>query len=83
MFTVTANDLKVRGVPLLDEAMNSHGEAVITVRGQAKYVVMPIDAYEHLRELELDAALMEAKRDVAAGRTTIDSVAEHIKRITA
>ncbi|MES3039978.1 MAG: type II toxin-antitoxin system prevent-host-death family antitoxin [Pseudomonadota bacterium] len=83
MQAITANDLKVKGVPLLDDAVSEYGEAIITVRGQARYVVLTIDAYDRLRELELDAALAEAKRDLEAGRVHRESVADHIKRITA
>lgn len=83
MYAVTANDLKVKGVPVLDEAVNEHGEAIITVRGQARYVVLSMEAYDRLRDLELDAALAETKRDLEAGRVHRESVADHIKRITA
>lgn len=83
MQAVTANDLKVKGVPLLDDAVSEYGEAIITVRGQARYVVLTIDAYDRLRELELDAALTETKLDLEAGRVYRESVADHIKRITA
>lgn len=83
MQAITANDLKVKGVPLLDDAVSEYGEAIITVRGQARYVVLTIDAYDRLRELELDAALAETKRDLETGRVYRESVADHIKRITA
>lgn len=82
MHMITANDLKVKGVPVLDEALSAHGEAVITVRGQARYVVLYMETYDRLRELELDAALAEAKADLAAGRVHRDSVDEHIARIS-
>lgn len=83
MHMITANDLKVKGVPVLDDAINEYGEAVITVRGQARYVVLSMEAYDRLRELELDAALAETRRDLEAGRARQESVADHIKRITA
>ena len=83
MHVITANDLKVKGVPVLDEAVNEYGEAIITVRGQARYVVLSMEAYDRLRELELDAALAETKRDLEAGRVHRESVTDHIKRITA
>lgn len=83
MHVITANDLKVKGVPVLDEAVNEYGEAIITVRGQARYVVLSMEAYDRLRELELDAALADTKRDLEAGRVHRESVTDHIKRITA
>lgn len=81
MNTISANDLKVKGIPLLDEAVSTHGEAVITVRGQARFVVLSVESYDRLRELELEAALAEVKADVRAGRVHQDTVAEHIQRI--
>ena len=42
-----------------------------------------IAANNRLRELELDAALAETKRDLEAGRVHHESVTDHIKRITA
>jgi PHD/YefM family antitoxin component YafN of YafNO toxin-antitoxin module len=82
MTTVTANDLKKQGVSLLDPILKKEQEAVITVRGKRKYVVMDMDAYNHLRECELDAALMESKRDLETGKFVSESVADHIRRIT-
>lgn len=83
MHAITANDLKVKGVPLLEDAVNEYGEAIITVRGQARYVVLSMDAYDRLRELELDAALAEARCDIELGRVHHENAADHIKRITA
>lgn len=82
MHAITANDLKIKGVPLLDEEVNEHGEAVITVRGQARYVVLSMEAYDRLRELELDVALADVRRDIEAGHVHHESVADHLKRIT-
>jgi hypothetical protein len=35
-----------------------------------------------LRECELEAALLEVKADLAAGRVTSESVDDHIRRVT-
>jgi hypothetical protein len=56
-------------------------EASVSVRGQAKYVVMSNSQYQHLRECELEAALAESRADLEAGRFVKESVASHIKRI--
>ncbi|MDF7801500.1 type II toxin-antitoxin system Phd/YefM family antitoxin [Pontiellaceae bacterium B1224] len=82
MTAITANDLKKQGVSLLDPILKDEQEAVITVRGKRKYVVMDMEAYNHLRECELDAALMESKRDLETGKFVSESVADHIRRIT-
>jgi len=81
MSSIAANDIKTRGVPVFEEALATADEAVITVRGRPRYVVMTMQAYDRLRELELDAALAEARRDLAAGRTCVESVKAHVGRL--
>jgi prevent-host-death family protein len=78
---VTANDLKTKGVNFLDEVAKESDGIIITVRGKEKYVILPIEEYNQLREYELDAAIREAKADVQAGRYHTGSVDEHLERI--
>ena len=66
----------------ISEQLTDNPEAFITVRGKSRYVVMEIDQYQYLRECELEAALLEAREDVKAGRVVTESVADHIKRLT-
>ena len=40
---------------------------IITVRGKNKYVVLPIEKYNYLRECELETALLETKKDIKEG----------------
>ena len=82
MGAIAANDLKTRGVASISEQLAENLEAIITVRGKSLYVVMDIDQYHYLRECELEAALLEAREDVKAGRVVTESVADHIKRLT-
>ena len=82
MGTIAANDLKTRGVASISEQLAENPEAIITVRGKSRYVVMDIDQYQYLRECELEAALLEAREDVKAGKVVTESVADHIKRLT-
>jgi hypothetical protein len=56
-------------------------EAIITVRGERKYVVVDFNTYNKLREYELDIALQEARADVKQGRVKKESIDEHMKRI--
>ncbi|MDA3838491.1 MAG: type II toxin-antitoxin system prevent-host-death family antitoxin, partial [Candidatus Delongbacteria bacterium] len=56
-------------------------EAIITVRGKVKFVVLPIEKYNELREFELEAALIESKKEVVEGKAIKESVEDHIKRI--
>ncbi len=81
MNALTANDLKTRGVSAVEEGLQHSDELLISVRGQERYVVMTVETYNRLRELELAAAVTEAKADYAAGRFTTESVEQHMKRI--
>ncbi len=67
MQAIAANDLKIHGVSLLEESLQAEAEAVITVRGKEQYVVMRVEQYHYLREMELEAALLEAMRDISNG----------------
>lgn len=79
---ITANELKTKGVSLLNEETIGDTEVIITVRGKNKYVVLPIEKYNYLRECELEAALAETKKDIKEGKFIKESVEKHIKRIT-
>jgi len=78
---ITANDLKTKGVTILDKGTSEDTEVIVTVRGKNKYVVLPIEKYNHLRKCELEAALLETKKDIKEGRFVKESVEKHIKRI--
>jgi len=82
MACITANDLKTKGISSIKEQLANEPEAIITVRGEKKFVVMDINQYNYLRECELEAALLEAKSDVTNGRVVTESVAEHIARVS-
>lgn len=82
MTSITANDLKTKGVSVVEDALLDNDEAIITVRGKDKYVVINIKQYSKLREYELEVALLEARADVASGRVKHESVEAHMKRVT-
>jgi hypothetical protein len=79
---ITANELKTKGLIVLDKAISNGDEAIITVRGKNKYVVLPFERYNYFRECELESALEESKRDLENGKFIEESVEEHIRRIT-
>jgi len=83
MTVISASELKTRGVTALQEVLRDAHEAVISVRGRERYVVMDWGAYQKCREAELDVALAEVWGDLAAGRVHRDSVEGHLKRIGA
>ena len=81
MSGITANDLKTKGVSVVEAALQEDGEAVITVRGKRKYVVLDFNTYSKLREYELHVAIQEARRDISDGNYTTESVDEHMQRL--
>ena len=83
MTSITANDLKTKGVSVVESALQQDGEAVITVRGERKYVVLDFNTYNKLREYELDIARQEARADIANGDYKSENVDEHMKRVLA
>jgi len=80
---LSANDLKVKGVSAIEAALADQSEAIVSVRGKNRFVVMDIAHYNYLRECELDAALAESRADLAAGRFAKGSVEEHRARLDA
>jgi hypothetical protein len=83
MLALTANDLKTRGVAAIEESLASQPEAVISVRGKERFVVMEVAQYHYLRECELDAALAQSRADEAAGRYVVESAQAHMERLDA
>ncbi|MCZ6882810.1 MAG: type II toxin-antitoxin system prevent-host-death family antitoxin, partial [Gammaproteobacteria bacterium] len=61
MSSITANELKTKGVSVVEDALRSDDEAVITVRGKEKYVIIDINKYSKFREYELAVALQETR----------------------
>ena len=41
--TITANELKIKGVTILNDETADGTEVIITVRGKNKFVVLPIE----------------------------------------
>jgi len=81
MSHLTANDLKTKGVAAIESVLAEHSEAIVSVRGKERFVVMDIAQYHFLRECELDVALAEARADLAAGRFVQESPDEHMARV--
>lgn len=83
MSTITANDLKTRGVSIIEEQLANTSEAIISVRGKDRFIVMSLEHFREMREIEVEAAWMRVKADMEAGRYQKASVAEHLARIGA
>lgn len=78
---VSANDIKTKGVTLLDKLFESVSEVIINVRGKNKYVVIDIERYKQLRELELDRLYDETMQEIKEGRFKTQSVEEHLSEL--
>jgi PHD/YefM family antitoxin component YafN of YafNO toxin-antitoxin module len=81
VFPITANDLKTKGVAAIESMLSEQSEAMISVRGKDRFVVMDVAHYNYLRECELEAALAQSRADVAAGRFVVESPQAHVDRI--
>ena len=82
MDSITANELKKRGVSVVAERLEDRDEVTVSVRGRDAYVVMTVEKYSALREFELEQAVREARADYEAGRVVNESVDEHIERVS-
>lgn len=83
MSHLSANDLKTGGIAAIEAALEGQPEAIISVRGKDRFVVMDLAHYHYLRECELDAALAQSRADVAAGRFVVESAQAHVARLDA
>jgi hypothetical protein len=79
---ISANDLKTKGVAAIEAMLADHSEAIVSVRGKDRFVVMEIAQYNYLRECELEAALAETRADLAAGRLVQESAEAHVSRLS-
>jgi hypothetical protein len=79
--TVSANEVKKRGVSLFGELLEKWDEIIINFRGEKKYVVMDIDRYKKLRALELDSAYQEVMEDIKNGDYKVMTAQEHLQNL--
>jgi hypothetical protein len=80
---ISANDLKTKGVTAIEALLAVQPEAVISVRGKERFVVMDMNHYHYLRECELESALAQTRADLAEGRLVKGSPEDHLKRLKA
>lgn len=81
MTQLTANELKTKGIAAIEAALENQTEAIVSVRGNDRFVVMDLAHYHYLRECELEAALSQTRADLAAGRFNKDTPEEHLARV--
>lgn len=80
---ISANDLKIKGVSAIEAMLATQPEAVISVRGKERFVVIDMDRYNYLRECELESALAQTRADLAEGRFVKESAEDHLARLKA
>ena len=78
---LSANDLKTKGISAIEVILATQPEAMISVRGKERFVVMDVAHYHYLRECELDAALAQSRADTAAGRYVAQTADQHMARL--
>jgi len=83
MPNISANDLKTKGVSAIEAVLAQQPEAIISVRGKERFVVMDVEHYQYLRECELESALAQTRVDLADGRFVKESAEEHLSRLKA
>ena len=80
MLEITANEIKTKGISSLDIINEDGDDAVITVKGKKKYVVIPIEKYNKIREIELEIALNEVRGDIESGKS-YSGIKKHLKKV--
>ncbi len=78
---ISANDLKVKGVSILETMLEKLDEVLISIRGKNRFVVVDIKRYNYLRECELEKALRDTQEDIANGNSRVLSSEEHFKEL--
>jgi len=80
---ITANDLKVKGIKALQNELKDSDEAIISFRGEPKYIVIDFKRYDKLREIELDEAYLQAMKEIKQGNyksiETDEDLENHLK----
>ncbi|MFH1824267.1 MAG: type II toxin-antitoxin system prevent-host-death family antitoxin [Candidatus Firestonebacteria bacterium] len=78
---ITANELKNKGISVINKVISDETEVLVTVKGKTEYAILPIKTYNHLRECELEVALLESRNNIKNGKYIEESVEKHIKKI--
>ena len=78
---ISANELKVKGVSVFENMLDTLDEVLISVRGKNKYVVVDMERYEYLRECELEQAYREVQENIKEGKSKVMSAKQHIEEL--
>jgi len=79
VLAITANDLKRNGISGIERAMKDSDDqhVLVDVRGRAKYVILAVEEFNLFREYQLDKAISEAEKCLAAGDVQVIDDLEH------
>lgn len=80
MSTVPVQEIKRRGIAILDEAL-TRGPVHLLRSNRAQYVVMTEDAYQDLMQDLTEARLAASEEDLRAGRTKRGSAKSLMKAV--
>jgi len=78
---IPANDLKTKGVSIIESMLETLDEVLISIRGKNKYVVVDMKRYNYLRECELEKALRDTEEDLKNGRSRVLTSAQHFEEL--
>jgi len=78
---IPANELKIKGVSIIETMLEKLDEVLISIRGKNKYVVINMNRYNYLRECELEKALRDVQEERKNGRSRVLSSEEHFKEL--
>ena len=84
MSHISANNLKTKGIAVIEAVLAEYAEyaeAIVSVRGKDRFVVMDMAHCYHLRDCELDTALAQTRADIAAGRFVQELPEAHLTRL--
>ncbi len=65
--TITASEVKAKGVSLFEKVLDGFNDVIINVRGKDKYCVIPFEEYEEYRAYKLEKAHKEVMKDIEKG----------------
>lgn len=80
MNTISISNLK-KGFSLLDKLISKFGAVYVSVRGKNKYVILSVEDYLRLKEIELENSIAQAEKDYKEGRFIVETAEEHFKRL--
>ena len=78
---IPANDLKTKGVSIIESMLETLDEVLISIRGKNKYVVVDMNRYNYLRECELEKALRDTEEDLKNGRSRVLTSDQHFEEL--